>query len=1292
MAKGRKKTRMGKYLLLVLLLIAGLLIVVGAGIVPVNLFFAKDAINAAVRQNLGVELEIQGPLKLRLGFNPQLSASDLLLYTPESGDQPLVTLDHLNIQPILIKIFKGDVHLQSLSASGVVIDYCPEVLPKHNSETGGGDLPSFSVTSLKLDQIQLQCDRPELNLSFIPEALDLEASAGLGKPMKLEISGHNAGEDIKLSAVLGDLNSLLADSPDFPLTLQLSAFNSMLSIDGSIHKPLSEPVLTARIELDSDDPAVLLGQAGLSPPSMGSLQFKADTTASLDELEIHMLQGSLGQTRFSAAGLARGFSQRLYFELEAQLSQLDLNYLPDSSPVENSTGNWEGLDFQPWFTELQRLDARMQITVDQILGAAVAVEDLDFAVSLNEGQLTVDHSEMMLAGSQLSAQVSLDSDAACPELVGEVQLDDVDLRVLNQFLADDTSVGGRVEQASIKTVSCGETLADHVESLQLVSKFRNADPFYQGLDLPLNFDMVAIELAYQLPGRLAFSGRIQGEHVSAEIAFGSIADLLSESSWPLKIKATGAEAKLLLDGSAALVSGLPRLDGNLEMDISRFGALQPWIGSQPGNPMTASLSTGIKVDESGWYLANINAMLGRSSLRGSLSRIAGEHGQLLTAHLGSDLIDVDELSGLFPESENETVDGAADSEQPMPNELAWIEGWFAFPAIDFDLSAARITGANFELESVKADGHIRERLIEDSHLSLEFEKIRISGDFDADLRQRPWNMAYHIDAYNVDIGSLLARTGLAADVTARADHIEFNFVSEGQSIRQLLANSRLESHIESLQWKGRSQPGDEAGSELFLSEVEFTAAPETATSWSASGKLNAVPVRLWMQTPGIVETFNPRADFPLRLALIAGEDIAVIDAVIDRQSNDLLKADLTISGQRMSPDGVRLSELKPPLNDFEFSARLAARQGELHLADLVVRLGTSHVSGRIDIVSRSDQFHLGAQLHSSFLETDDFVSWISRWRSVNDKDLETGTSKSNQAESSEGLVAVIKKELDELTDDYSFDIAVAVDELYSSGYFLGRADFGIRTDEKDIHLKPLKITLPGGNIDAEYFRKYVEGGVTAGLKIHIERLEYGGLLRLFDAESTANGLVYLDTSMSASAADLPQLSSAVKGNLDLLVIPEDISAGFLDLWASNLIFALLPAISGSGKGKKMNCLVARFEVEDGLMESKNILLDSTEVLVHGRGSIDLGQRQLDLLFAPQAKLEKFLSISTPIQVSGPFDDFNVRIAGGGFVLTLFRWYMSLIYVPYKWLTGERFPPDGTATCYKAMDWDPDDIP
>jgi hypothetical protein len=79
--------------------------------------------------------------------------------------------------------------------------------------------------------------------------------------------------------------------------------------------------------------------------------------------------------------------------------------------------------------------------------------------------------------------------------------------------------------------------------------------------------------------------------------------------------------------------------------------------------------------------------------------------------------------------------------------------------------------------------------------------------------------------------------------------------------------------------------------------------------------------------------------------------------------------------------------------------------------------------------------------------------------------------------------------------------------------------------------------------------------------------------------------------------------------------------------------------------------------------------------------------QLDLLIWPQAKRERFLSVSTPIAITGTFDDFRIGVEPGGFIGTAIRWYTSLIYVPFKWLTGERFPADGTATCFDAMDWE-----
>jgi hypothetical protein len=88
---------------------------------------------------------------------------------------------------------------------------------------------------------------------------------------------------------------------------------------------------------------------------------------------------------------------------------------------------------------------------------------------------------------------------------------------------------------------------------------------------------------------------------------------------------------------------------------------------------------------------------------------------------------------------------------------------------------------------------------------------------------------------------------------------------------------------------------------------------------------------------------------------------------------------------------------------------------------------------------------------------------------------------------------------------------------------------------------------------------------------------------------------------------------------------------------------------------------------------------------NANGSIDLKAEEIDLLLWPQAKLERFLSASTPVRITGTFDDMRVGVEPPGFLGTLIKWYTNLIYVPFKWLTGERFPADGASTCFDATD-------
>ncbi len=260
--------------------------------------------------------------------------------------------------------------------------------------------------------------------------------------------------------------------------------------------------------------------------------------------------------------------------------------------------------------------------------------------------------------------------------------------------------------------------------------------------------------------------------------------------------------------------------------------------------------------------------------------------------------------------------------------------------------------------------------------------------------------------------------------------------------------------------------------------------------------------------------------------------------------------------------------------------------------------------------------------------------------------------------------------------------------MFAGHQYMGGAHLGVLADKDNFRLQPIKVTLPGGDIDAEYVVERTPDGVGALLNIYIERLQYGDLVRLLDpgAQQNVRGLLYLDTSLSSSAPTTAQLSNAVQGRIELMTIPEDIAAGFLDLWAANLVLTLVTP-KGFSQPKKLNCMVASFSVEEGVMRSRTVMLDTTDVIIRGRGSIDIANRTLDMIVAPQAKREKFFSMSTPVAITGPWDTFQVGVTKVGFAATLFRWYMALIYVPYKWLSGERFPADDLTTCFNATDWE-----
>lgn len=74
----------------------------------------------------------------------------------------------------------------------------------------------------------------------------------------------------------------------------------------------------------------------------------------------------------------------------------------------------------------------------------------------------------------------------------------------------------------------------------------------------------------------------------------------------------------------------------------------------------------------------------------------------------------------------------------------------------------------------------------------------------------------------------------------------------------------------------------------------------------------------------------------------------------------------------------------------------------------------------------------------------------------------------------------------------------------------------------------------------------------------------------------------------------------------------------------------------------VRCAFGDFAVEDGVMTARALAFDTTDTLLIGEGTIDLGSERLDLTIHPRPKDRSLLSLRAPLLLEGSFADPSIR--------------------------------------------------
>src|SRR5690242_1456681 len=143
--------------------------------------------------------------------------------------------------------------------------------------------------------------------------------------------------------------------------------------------------------------------------------------------------------------------------------------------------------------------------------------------------------------------------------------------------------------------------------------------------------------------------------------------------------------------------------------------------------------------------------------------------------------------------------------------------------------------------------------------------------------------------------------------------------------------------------------------------------------------------------------------------------------------------------------------------------------------------------------------------------------------------------------------------------------------------------------------------------------------------------------RMFEGAGAIGGRMDIVTSGNS----LAQLLGNGDGQLRLLMTGGDLSALLVDLSGLEFGNALLAAL-GMPKRAPVECVIADFSLQKGLLNTRTLLLVTKEANVHGKGWVNLRNETVDYKLNTKAAHFSIGSLHAPIAINGPLKHPSIR--------------------------------------------------
>lgn len=336
---------------------------------------------------------------------------------------------------------------------------------------------------------------------------------------------------------------------------------------------------------------------------------------------------------------------------------------------------------------------------------------------------------------------------------------------------------------------------------------------------------------------------------------------------------------------------------------------------------------------------------------------------------------------------------------------------------------------------------------------------------------------------------------------------------------------------------------------------------------------------------------------------------------------------LAVNGSDLQPfSGLAGLDL-PKGPDYTAAAALAVEPGRISAKDITIILGGSNVKGDLSLLLTGPVPAIQADLTSENFDLKDILSALPK-----SEKTKAPKPESKRVFPDDPLPLALLKLV-------NGQIKFRGKRVVAGPAPVENIDLAIGLSDGNLSANPVSAQISGGRLDASFTLRGATPKLDAMVKL--EGLDLGAFLNEMKLTDIVSGKLDGMVRLKGAGASVRKIMAGLNGRTEIVMNQGRIESKYVDLLAADLVGTIMPW-ADHAKDTKINCLVSRFDIKNGIAESTGLLFDTEKMTITGGGQIDLRDEKLDLQIKPAPKDASLISLSVPINIGGTLKSPTAR--------------------------------------------------